>query len=139
MQAVSCAPRIGPERTNRQYQIRSLLDHKTRVAFGSDWPVTSEIPLEGIAVPVHRQTPDRQPAGGWMPEEMISIREAFQAYTHEVAYQAFEDESWGTLAPGMNADFIVLDRNPFDCDPHEVPSIKVLKTYRNGEAIYSGE
>jgi len=139
MQAVSCAPRIGPERTNRQYQIRSLLDHKTRVAFGSDWPVTSEIPLEGIAVPVHRQTPDRQPAGGWMPEEMISIREAFQAYTHEVAYQAFEEESWGTLAPGMNADFIVLDRNPFDCDPHEVPSIKVLKTYRNGEAIYSGE
>lgn len=138
MQAVSCAPRIGADRTNRQYLIRTFLDNKTRVAFGSDWPVTSEIPLEGIAVPVHRQTPDRKPEGGWMPEETITIQEAFQSYTHEVAYQAFEEESWGTLAAGYNADFIIFDRNPFECDPHDVPSIKVLKTYRNGKAIYSG-
>lgn len=137
MQAISSAPRIGPERTDRQYLIRSLLDNKTRVAFGSDWPVTSEIPLEGIAVPVHRQTPDRKPEGGWMPEQAITIQEAFQAYTHEVAYQAFEDKSWGTLAAGFNADFIILDKNPFEIDPHDVPAINVLKTYRNGEAIYS--
>ena len=137
MQAVSSAPRIGAERTNRQYLMRSLLDNKTRVAFGSDWPVTSEIPLEGIAVPVHRQTSDRKPEGGWMPHEAITIQEAFSAYTHEVAYQAFEDNSWGTLAPGLNADFIILDTNPFEIDPHDVPSVKVLKTYRNGEAIYS--
>ena len=137
MQAVSSAPRIGPERTDRQYLLRSLIDNKTRVAFGSDWPVTSEIPLEGIAVPVHRQTPDRKPAGGWMPHEAITIQEAFTAYTHEVAYQAFEDKNWGTLAPGFNADFIILDTNPFEIDPHDVPNINVLKTYRNGEAIYS--
>ena len=137
MQAISSAPRIGPERADRQYLMRSLLDNKTRVAFGSDWPVTSEIPLEGIAVPVHRQTPDRKPEGGWMPHEAITIQEAFQAYTHEVAYQAFEDSSWGTLAPGFNADFIILDTNPFEIDPHDVPKINVLNTYRNGEAIYS--
>jgi len=137
MQAVSSAPRIGPERTDRQYLLRSLLDNKTRIAFGSDWPVTSEVPLEGIAVPVHRQTPDRKPAGGWMPHEAITIQEAFQAYTHEVAYQAFEDGSWGTLAPGFNADFIILNSSPFECDPHDVPALQVMKTYRNGEAIYS--
>ena len=137
MQAISSAPRIGPERTNRQYLMRSLLNNGTRVAFGSDWPVTSEIPLEGVAVPVHRQTPDRKPAGGWMPHEAITIQEAFAAYTHEVAFQAFGESSWGTLAPGFNADFIILDRNPFEIDPHEVPTIQVLKTYRNGEAIYS--
>lgn len=137
MQAISSAPRIGPERTDRQYLMRSLLDNGTRVAFGSDWPVTSEIPLEGIAVPVHRQTPDRKPEGGWMPQEAITIQEAFQAYTYEVSYQAFADHQWGTLAAGMNADFIVLDTNPFAIDPHDVPKIKVLKTYRNGEAIYS--
>jgi predicted amidohydrolase YtcJ len=137
MQAVSSAPRIGPERTDRQYLLRSLIDNGTRVAFGSDWPVTSEIPLEGIAVPVHRQTPDRKPEGGWMPHEAITIQEAFQAYTHEVAYQAFEDNNWGTLAEGFNADFIVLDTNPFAIDPHDVPQIKVVQTYRNGEVIYS--
>jgi len=137
MQAVSSAPRIGPERTDRQYLLRSLIDNGTRVAFGSDWPVTSEIPLEGIAVPVHRQTPDRKPIGGWMPHESITIQEAFQAYTHEVAYQAFEDKNWGTLAEGFNADFIVLDTNPFAIDPHDVPQIKVVQTYRNGKAIYS--
>ncbi len=137
MQAVSSAPRIGPERANRQYLMRSLIDSGARVAFGSDWPVTSEIPLEGIAVPVHRQTPDKKPEGGWMPHEAMTIKETFQAYTHEVAYQAFEELSWGTLAPGFNADFIILDTNPFEIDPHDVPKIKVLKTYRNGETIYS--
>ena len=137
MQAISSAPRIGPERTDRQYQLRSLLDNGTRIAFGSDWPVTSEVPLEGIAVPVHRQTPDRKPDGGWMPEQAITIQEAFQAYTHEVAYQAFQESSWGTLAPGFSADFIILDKNPFEIDPHDVTSMSVLVTYRNGEAIYS--
>jgi len=137
MQAISSAPRIGPERSDRQYLIRTLLNNRTRIAFGSDWPVTSEVPLEGIAVPVHRQTPDRKPKGGWMPHETITIQEAFQAYTHEVAYQAFEDAHWGTLAAGFNADFVILDKNPFEIDPHDVPAVKVLKTYRNGKAIYS--
>lgn len=137
MQAISSAPRIGPERADRQYQLRTLLDDGVRIAFGSDWPVTSEIPLEGIAVPVHRQTPDRMPVGGWMPHEAITIQEAFQSYTSEVAHQAYADQMWGKLEVGFNADFIVLDKNPFELDPHDVPAIAVMKTVRNGETIYS--
>ena len=37
-------PRIGSERHNRQYQLRTLLDLETRISFGSDWPVTSHKP-----------------------------------------------------------------------------------------------
>jgi hypothetical protein len=63
--------------------------------------------------------------------------EAFAAYTSEVAYQAFGEKTWGTLAPGFNADFVVLPNNPFEIDPHAVSDMTVLYTYRNGEAIYS--
>ena len=137
MQAISSAPRIGPERTARQYQLRSLIDDGVLVAFGSDWPVTSEVVLEGLPVSVHRQTPDKSPAGGWIPKEAITMPEAFAAYTSAVAYQAFGENTWGTLAPGFNADFVVLPKNPFEIDPHAVSDMTVLHTYRNGEAIYS--
>ena len=137
MQAISSAPRIGPERTARQYQLRSLIDDGVRVAFGSDWPVTSEVVLEGLPVSVHRQTPDKSPAGGWIPNEKITMPEAFAAYTSAVAYQAFGEKTWGTLAPGFSADFVVLPKNPFEIDPHAVSDMTVLHTFRNGEAIYS--
>ncbi len=137
MQAVSCAPRIGPERTARQYQLRSLIDDGVRVAFGSDWPVTSEVVLEGLPVSVHRQTPDRLPDGGWIPQQAITMPEAFASYSSEVAYQAYGEKTWGTLAPGFRADFVVLPKNPFEIDPHAVSDMEVLCTYRNGEAIYS--
>jgi predicted amidohydrolase YtcJ len=136
MQAISSAPRLGEERTARQYQLRSLIDDGVRVAFGSDWPVTSEIVLEGLPVSVHRQTPERSPAGGWIPTEAITMPEAFAAYTSEVAYQAFGEKTWGALAPGFNADFVVLPMNPFEINPHAVSEMKVLRTYRNGEIIH---
>lgn len=72
-----------------------------------------------------------------MPHEAITIQEAFQSYTSEVAHQAYADQLWGKLEVGFNADFIVLDRNPFEIDPHDVPAITVMKTVRNGETIYS--
>ena len=37
-------PRIGDSRNNQQYRLRTMLKHGTKIAFGSDWPVTSEIP-----------------------------------------------------------------------------------------------
>ena len=53
--------------------------------------------------------------------------------------QAFDEKTWGTLAPGFNADFVVLPNNPFEIDPHAVSDMHVLFTYRNGEAIYSAQ
>ena len=136
MQVVLSVPRLGTERTARQYQMRSLLDDGVMLSFGSDWPVTSEVPLEGLSVAVHRQTPDREPPTGWIPEERITMEEALMAYTSGVAYQSYEEHSWGRLMPGMEANLIILDDDPRTIDPHLAAKSTVLATYRRGVRIF---
>ena len=116
--------------------MRSLLDDGVRLSFGSDWPVTSEVPLEGLSVAVHRQTPDREPPNGWIPEERITIEEALMAYTSGVAYQSFDENTWGRLLPGMEANLIILDDDPRTLDPHLVAKSAVQATYRRGVRIF---
>jgi len=128
-------PRIGETRNNHQYQLRKVIDSGARISFGSDWPITDFTPLVALAVPVHRQSPDRQPPQGWSIEQAISIEEALHFYTAAVAHQLFRETDYGTLEVGKVADFIVLDRSPIETTPHEVRDIKVLATYRKGKKV----
>ena len=128
-------PRLGEARNNQQYQLRKVIDSGARISFGSDWPITDFTPLVALAVPVHRQSPDRQPPQGWSNEQAISIEEAMHFYTAAVAHQLFRETDFGTLEVGKVADFIVLDRNPIEADPHEVRDIKVLAIYRRGQKV----
>ena len=125
-------PRLGEERNNCQYPLRTLLDAGAMISYGSDWPVTSQVPLQALAVPVHRQSPDGYPEHGWSKQEALSIAESMTFYTRNVAYQTFRENQLGTLEVGMRADFIVLDKNPLEVDPHEVSSIKILDLYKAG-------
>jgi len=136
MQMVLSVPRLGEERTSRQYQMRSIIDLEVPLSFGSDWPVTSEVPLEGLTVAVHRQMPDRTPEGGWVPEERITMTEALLAYTSGVAFQAFREKECGKLLPGFSADMIVLDEDPRSMDPHDAGKMTIVATYRQGIKIY---
>jgi len=128
-------PRIGESRNNQQYQLRKVIDSGARISFGSDWPVNDFAPLLALAVPVHRQSPDRQPPEGWSIEQAISIEEAMHFYTAAVAHQLFREADYGTLEVGKVADFIILDRNPLQTDAHDVRNIKVLATYRKGKKV----
>ena len=124
-------PRLGEARNNRQYQLRTMIDAGVTISFGSDWPVTSQIPLHALAVPVHRQDTNREPAEGWSKHEAITIEQSMQFYTSNSAYQIFRELEVGKLEVGMRADFIVLDKSPLLCEPHEVQNIKILETYKS--------
>jgi predicted amidohydrolase YtcJ len=128
-------PRIGETRNNQQYQLRKVIDSGAQISFGSDWPITDFTPLVALAVPVHRQSPDRQPPQGWSIEQAITIEESMHFYTAAVAHQLFREADYGTLEVGKVADFIVLDRNPIETNPHEVRDVKVLATYRRGSKV----
>lgn len=128
-------PRIGETRNNQQYQLRKVIDLGVQLSFGSDWPITDFTPLVALAVPVHRQSPDRQPPQGWSIEQAISIEESMHFYTAAVAKQLFREADYGTLEVGKVADFIVLDRNPIETNLHEVRDIEVLATYRHGKRV----
>ena len=76
--------------------MHSLDESGAPLAFGSDWPVSSGAPLDGIAVAVSRDGR----CGRWTPQEILSVERALSAYTAGVAQQAFAEGQWGTIAPG---------------------------------------
>ncbi|MFJ9742013.1 amidohydrolase [Streptomyces sp. NPDC101166] len=129
-------PRIGPERGGRQYQIAALLASGARLSFGSDWPVTAHEPLRGIATAVTRQTPGGVPEGGWFPEERIDVDTALAAYSAGCAYQAFEEEEWGALRPGMRADLVHLAADPAGTAPGDLAHLPVLGTWLAGRRTH---
>ncbi len=125
-------PHLGPERVARQYPIHTL-DAAGAISFGSDWPVSSADWRTGVRVAITRQTEGGEPNGGWVPAERLSVERALHAYTAGVAYQAFAEGEWGTLAVGGAADFIRLSAVPAETDPSQLASIQVHETWVNGQ------
>ena len=125
-------PRIGKVRNDSQYRLRSLIDNDATIAFGSDWPVTSQIPLLGLAVPVNRLKPGEGSGQPWNLREAITMDESLTFYTKNVAFQFFREIERGQLQVGMKADFIVLSQNPLTIEPSSVSEIKIQAVYQNG-------
>jgi predicted amidohydrolase YtcJ len=136
LMTVLTVPRLGPERSDKQYRIRTIETSGAPLAFGSDWPVSSGKPLDGIAVAVSRQTTDGDPVGGWTPDEILPIERALSAYTAGVAYQAFAEDGWGRLVEGASADLLWLDGDPRNTAALELPALTVRATYLRGKPAY---
>jgi hypothetical protein len=102
--------RVGPERIRGAYAWRKLLASGARLAFGSDFPVEEVSPLLGIYAAVTRQDGRGQPAGGWLPDQRVSLEEAVRGFTAGAAYAGFADRERGVVKEGMVADLTVFDR-----------------------------
>jgi predicted amidohydrolase YtcJ len=134
LMTVLTIPRLGVERADKQYRMRTLSDSGASLAFGSDWPVSSGAPFDGIAVAVSRQTAEGDPEGGWTPEEILGVERALSAYTATVAEQAYAEGVWGRLVPGASADLVWLDRDPRATPALDLPGLRVRETYFMGSA-----
>jgi predicted amidohydrolase YtcJ len=127
-------PFLGPERALWQYPFKSLLASGAGLAAGSDWPVSSPDPVQGMHVAVNRVA-----AGGnaepLTPGERLTLAEALTAYTAGTARVNHADQT-GRIAAGMHADLVVLDRDPFDAPPEQIHQTQVAATFVGGEAVY---
>ena len=130
---------IGHERGKGTYAFRSLLDHHTRLAFGSDWFVAPATPLEGIYAAVTRRTLDGANPGGWYPEQKISVEDALRAYTSGGAYASYDERDKGTLERGKLADFVMIDRDLTRTPPAEIAQARVVMTVVGGRIVHSRE
>lgn len=129
--------RLGPARLAGAYAWASMLRNGVRLAFGTDYPVESPDPWAGWAAAFTRQDANGQPYGGWQPQERISREQAWKAYTVDAAYAGFAEDKFGYLAPGLAADFIVIDRgDPLLLSPTELRQTKVQETWVAGEKVY---
>src|SRR5437762_320526 len=115
---------------------RTLLDTGAKLDFGSDWTVAPLDPILGVYAAVTRRTLDGKNPNGWVPEQKISVGEALRAYTAGNAYATFDEGKRGTLAPGADADVVVLDRNLFTIPPDSLDRARVRYTIVGGRVVY---
>ncbi|MFG3024180.1 amidohydrolase [Streptomyces sp. NPDC048254] len=130
-------PFLGSERAGWQYPFGALLRSGARLAAGSDWPVSSPDPVQGIHVAVNRVEPGGD-APVFLPGERLGLRDAITAYTAGSAYVNHLDDT-GRVAVGALADLVVLDRDPFAGDPGRIADTRVAHTYVAGARVYSAQ
>ena len=136
-------PFVGAERSAWQYQIGSLVRQGTRIAFGSDWPVSSADPLQEIHVAVNRVLSERLGRRGepectdpFQPEQAISLADAIDGFTSGVAWVNHEEDVAGRLLPGMRADVTVLDQDLFAIPARDIGSTSVVMTVAGGTVVH---
>ncbi|HEY1938183.1 MAG TPA: amidohydrolase [Candidatus Angelobacter sp.] len=129
--------RIGAERARYSYAWREFLNNGVALAFGTDYPVEPITPFRGLYAAVTRK--NEAGTKEYFPEQKLTITEAIAAYTTGAAYAEFEEKQKGVLAPGMLADFVVLDRDITKVEPAEILKTKVLRTVVGGKTVYEAK
>ncbi len=117
-------PLIG-ERAHSQLPVRDIYDTGAIVTLSSDWDVSSLSPFVGMQNSLTRGA-----------QSLPDLASAIEAYTINGAYVMDQDHITGSLEKGKEADFIVIDKNPFEIDVNKINTIKVLKTILAGDVVY---
>jgi len=136
-------PFVGAERSAWQYQIGSLVRQGTRIAFGSDWPVSSADPLQEIHVAVNRvlsaslgRRGEPECTDPFQPEQAITVDAAIDAFTSGVAFVNHSEDVAGRLLPGLRADVTVLDQDLFAIPARDIGSTSVVMTVAGGTVVH---
>ena len=127
--------RLGKERVNYAYPLKSLIDHNIRVAGSSDCPVETQDPFLGIYFSSSDKDLDGNELPMWAKKERISIEDAITIFTEGAAYALHENK--GKIEKGMLADFVVLPENPAIIGVEKIKDLKILKTFVGGELVYN--
>jgi predicted amidohydrolase YtcJ len=130
---------IGPDRASRAWAWKSIALDGGRFTFGSDWPVVTLNPWEGIQTAVTRQTSDGKPPGGFCPSQKLTVAQAVEGYTIDAAYAGHLEKSEGSLETAKVADLIMVDRNIFEIDPRTINQTKVVLTIVGGKIVYEAD
>jgi predicted amidohydrolase YtcJ len=129
--------RLGRERLAGAYAWRRFERAGVRLALGSDFPVESPDPRLGLYSAVTEGTVSCVSPCGDTQETVPSAASALRGFTSDAAWAGFMEREVGRLAPGLRADFVLLDADPLATPPERLPKIKVLSTWLDGAPVYS--
>ena len=119
------------------YAWKTIADAGIPMMFGSDAPVEPIAPLLGLHTAVTRQTLSGIPAGGWHPEQQLSLEQAITGYTRLPAWSAGKVDCLGIIKPGFLADLTIFEQNLFHVPPAKWSEVNVEMTIVDGEIAYS--
>jgi predicted amidohydrolase YtcJ len=129
----------GPDRASRAWSWKSIADAGGRYAFGSDWPVVTLNPWEGLQTAVTRQTREGTPEAGFVPSQRLTVAQAVEGYTLGAAFAGRREKSEGSLEKGKLADLIIVSQNIFEIDAHKIAETKVRTTIVGGQVVYQSD
>jgi predicted amidohydrolase YtcJ len=129
--------RLGPKRAATSYAWTAFLNKGVVLAFGTDYPVEPVTPFRGLYSAVTRKSENGKQE--YFPEQRLTMDQAISAYTTGPAFAEFEEKEKGKLAPGMLADFVVLDRDITATGAEKVLTTKVLRTVVGGKTVYEAK
>ncbi|CAM3115597.1 Amidohydrolase 3 domain-containing protein [Sphingomonas antarctica] len=124
--------RLGPARLAGAYAWASMLRNGASLVFGSDTPVERPDPWAGMAAAVTREDDKGEPFGGWQAQERVTREQALAGYTIGAARAMFAEAKLGRLAPGMDADFVLVDVDPLQSTPSQLRATRVSETWIGG-------
>ncbi len=105
----------------------SLLDAGADVTLSSDWDADPLSPLGTIERALTRPT-----------EAVPDLETAIELVTLAGARVMRHDDTTGSIEVGKQADYVVLDRSPFEVPPDEIGDIEVVETVLGGERVFPG-
>jgi len=119
----------------RQYPFGDLVRDGSRLAAGSDWPVSTADPIAAIHVAVTRVAPgvEAEPLGGG--HQRLDLVTAMTAYTSGTAYVNHRDHDTGHIREGYLANLVVIDPDPFTLPEEEIHRSAVVSTWIEGEPV----
>lgn len=129
--------RVGKELASTSYSWKTLMNGGVSVSNGSDCPVELPDVMAGIQCAVTRKPlKDVEGKKIYLPEEAFTVQEAIDSFTIRSAEGSFEEHCKGRIQKGMMADFVVLEKNPFEVDANELKDIAIHATYVGGKQVY---
>lgn len=140
--------RLGRDRVqNSAYRMKSLFDRGLNVVLGSDFPVESHDPRNGIYAAVTRKNPYTTKEEGWHKEETITVQQALEGFIKNPAYAMWAEGETGEISVGKWADWVVLGYEDEALGAKfweegwvekggDVRRLKVLETWVGGRKVY---
>ena len=128
--------RLGEYRVLGAYAWHLFESYDVHVAFGTDAPVELLNTYQTLYAAVSRQDLEGNPAGGWQPQEKLSMAQAIRDYTYEPAYAEFSEKEKGEIKIGMLADLVVHSKDLLTIEAKEIMTTEPFYTIFNGQIIY---
>jgi len=113
---------IRQKRLKYAYAWNELLRKNIMITGGTDAPVETFIPLEGLE--------------NIVKDSNVPLKEAIKFYTYNAAYASFQEKYLGSLEKGKIADLIVLDNNILEAPIEDISGIQVIMTMLDGKIVY---
>ena len=120
---------------DRAYPWRSLLDLGVVLAFGSDTPVESINPIEGLYAAVSRTSANGKIP--FMPEQQLTMKQALRGFFVGAAFAEFNEHRKGKIAAGFLADFVVFGDDFLHLPKSAFLKAKPIMTVVGGRVVFS--